>query len=214
MSPATGAIVGSSLVSLYDGVARPDREDIFDSLLSADRFASRHHDQRRDYTNWFFRYRRRLESRGWVLKSPILHTPQVVFGPAELDSVTFDLVASAGAQALADLVQASWRSMRVHRFADHFFDKGQRNGELGRLQMVPCMNDADSTLLMLICGIRLTGSIDMRDFEFWSETRREMVLRISGGVYRFDRATYGRYRQEIRNSLSGDADRAIEEFKL
>jgi len=214
MSPATGAIVGSSLVSLYDGVVRQDREDIFDSLLCADRFASRHHDQRRDYTNWFFRYRRRLESRGWVLKSPILHTPQVVFGPSELDSVTFDIVASAGAQVLADLVQASWRSMRVHRFADYYFDNGQRDGELGRLQMAPCMNDADGTLLMLICGIRLTGSAGMRDFEFWSETRREMLLRITGGVYRLDRTTYARYRDEIRNQLSGDAGRAIEEFQL
>lgn len=214
MSPANGAIVGSSMVSLYDGVDRQDREDLFDGLLHADTFASRHFDQRTDYDNWLFRYRTRLEHRGWLLVSPILHTPQVVFGASELDSVTFDLVASAGAQALADLVQASWRSMRVHRFADHFFDKGQRNGELGRLQMVPCMNDADSTLLMLICGIRLTGSVDMRDFEFWSETQRQMILRISGGVYRFDRATYGRYRQEIRNSLSGYADRAIEEFKL
>lgn len=214
MKGAKGAIVGSSMVSLYNGIDAQDRDDIFDCLLYADVFASRFHDQRKDYSNWLFRYRRRLETRGWVLENPIRHTPHVIFRASDLDAATFHVIDSTGARALADLAQATWRSTRINHHADHFFSRSSQDGELARFQMVPCMSDADGTVLMLICAIRLTGSVDIRDFEFWTETRREMLLRISGGVYRFDRAVYGKYREDVRTQLIGSSDRAIKEFPI
>lgn len=214
MKGATGAVVGSNVVSLYDGINTQDREDIFDCLLHADAFASQHFDQRADYCNWLFRYRSRLEGRGWSLINPIRHTPQVIFQAKEFDAAAFSIIDSAGARALADLARASWNAMEVHHYADHFFDRGSSDGELARFQIVPCMNQVDGTLLMLICAIRLTGSIDTRDYEFWSETRREMLLRISGGVYRLDRNIYARYRKDIRDQLSSSADRAIKAFSI
>lgn len=39
------------------------------------------------------------------------------------------------------------------------------------------------------------------DFDFWTSTRRDMVLRVVGGVYRFDRQVYDGYRQAIRADL-------------
>lgn len=214
MSSASVAIVGSNLISLYDGVARQDREDILDCLSHAHVFASRYHDQRDDYSNWLFRYRTRLESRGCILVSPIRHTPQVIFHASELDSATFDIIDSAGSRALAELADASWRSMKLSQHARHFFSRGSGNGEVGRFQTVPCMSDSYGDVLMLICAIRLTETVDTRDFDFWTDTRREMLLRISGGVYRFDRAVYSGYRALIRMQLNREADRAIESFTL
>lgn len=214
MNKATGAIVGSSLVSLYDGIGRQDREDILDCLSHAHAFASRYHDQRDDYSNWMFRYRTRLENRGCILVNPILHTPQVIVQASELDAVTFDIIDSAGSRALADLAGASWHSLKVSGHAKRFFRNGSRDGELGRFQMVPCVSDANGDVLLLICAIRLTESVDTRDFDFWTDTRREMLLRISGGVYRFDRAVYAGYRALIRTQLNSNADRAIEQFPI
>lgn len=214
MTQATGAIVASSVVSFYDGIDRQDRDDLFDCLLHADTFASQHFDPRKDYSNWLFRYRTRLEGRGWTLINPIKHTPHVIFQPADLGAATIAIIQSAGAKELADLTDAAWRSMQINHHADHFFSHSVRDGELARFQMVPCITDAGGTVLMLICAIRLTGSVDIRDFEFWTQTRREMLLRISGGVYRFDRTVYGKYREDIRNQLVSSSDRAIKEFAL
>lgn len=214
MSTATGAIVGSSLVSLYDGIGRQDREDILDCLSHAHAFASRYHDQRDDYSNWMFRYRTRLENRGCLLVSPIRHTPQVIFHSSELEAVTFNIIDSAGSRALANLAGAAWRSLKVNRHADRFFSNGSRDGELGRLQIVPCLSDSKGDVLILICAIRLTASVNTRDFDFWTDTRREMLLRISGGVYRFDRAVYAGYREQIRRQLNANSDHAIEQFPI
>jgi hypothetical protein len=214
MKGATGAIVGSNMVSLYDGIGAQDREDIFDCLLHADVFASQHFDPRTDYSNWLFRYRARLEVRGWTLINPIKHRPQVIFNPADLDTATIAIIQSAGDKELADLTHAAWRSMQINHHAHHFFSHGVRDGELARFQMVPCMNDPDGNVLMLICAIRLTGSVDTRDFDLWTETRREMLLRINGGVYRLDRKVYGRYREDIRKQLIGSSDRAIKQFPI
>lgn len=214
MTARTGAIVGSSLVSLYEGIKAPDRGDIMECLLAAHVFAGRHFDQRQDYSNWFFRYRRRLQSRGCVFVSPIIHQPQVIFGPTELDSVTFSIVQSVGSETLAELAQAAWKAMQVNQYAEAFFSRGDGNGELGNLQIVPCSLDASGDIIMLICGIRLTGTVDIKDFDFWSETRREMLLRITGGVYRFDRAAYAQYREQIRSDLGREFERAIREFPI
>ncbi|MFJ5298317.1 hypothetical protein ACIQAL_17500 [Pseudomonas sp. NPDC088368] len=214
MTGATGAIVGSSVVSFYDGISGQDRDDLFDCVLHADVFASQHFDPKADYSNWLFRYRTRLEMRGWTLINPIKHTPQVIFRPEELDAATIAIIESAGAKELAELTHAAWRSMEINHHADHFFSHSVRDGEMARFQMVPCMTDADGNVLMLICAIRLNGSVDTKDFEFWTETRREMLLRISGGVYRFDRTVYETYREDIRNQLIGSSDRSIKEFPI
>ncbi|MBD8119847.1 hypothetical protein IFT62_01330 [Pseudomonas lutea] len=214
MSARTGALVGSNLVSLYEGVNRQDRENIMECLLGAHMFASRHFDQRRDYSNWFFRYRTRLQSRGCVFVSPIIHQPRVISSAAELDSSTFRVVRAVGSRILAELVQASWKGMRANEYANQFFKHGDADGVIGNVQVVPCTVEATGDINMLICSISLTGTVDIKDYDFWTETRREMLLRISGGLYRFDRTVYAAYRAQIRSELGKDFERAIRQFPI
>jgi hypothetical protein len=214
MNARTGAVVGSNLVSLYGGINRQDREDIMECLLGAHVFASRHFDQRQDYSNWFFRYRTRLQSRGCVFVSPIIHQPQVITSATELDSTTFGVVRAAGSRTLAELTQAAWKGMRATDYANKFFKHGDADGVIGNIQVVPCTLEASGDINMLICGISLTGTVDIKDYDFWTETRREMLLRITGGLYRFDRTAYARYRAQIRNELGRDFERAIRRFPI
>lgn len=211
---ATGAIVGTSVVSVQDQIDQQGREDIFDCLLHAEQFASHHFDPREDYCNWLFRYRTRLEARGLQLINPITHAPKVIFETADLDAVTFDITHSVGDRALADLALASWRSMKGHLYAERFLSHGLENGELARFQVVPCTLDTQGRTQMLICAIRLTGTVDNRDFDLWTQTRREMLLRVSGGVYRFDRTVYAKYRTQIREQLLTSSDDAIQHYVI
>lgn len=214
MNARTGAVVGSNLVSLYEGINRQDREDIMECLLGAHVFASRHFDQRQDYSNWFFRYRTRLQSRGCVFVSPIIHQPQVITSATELDSTTFGVVRTAGSRTLAELTQAAWKGMRANDYASEFFKRGDADGVIGNIQVVPCTLEASGDINMLICSISLTGSVDIKDYDFWTETRREMLLRITGGLYRFDRTAYAPYRAQIRSELGRDFERAIRQFPI
>ena len=214
MSGRTGVIVGSSVVSLFEGIASQDRQDILDCISHAHQFASKHFDQRADYVNWLFRYRERLNSRGCVLKYPIMQEPKVVNSPSDLDSVAFNIITSGGSDLLVAQARECWRALRVRQYASQFLGSGVGNQELMRLQLVPCMQDDAGDIALLLCCIRLTGSEEVRDFDFWTQTRKEMLLRISGGVYRFERAVFGKYRDQIRSQLTRDADSAIKEFPI
>lgn len=214
MTVAMGAVIGNGMIPLYAGIGGSDRDDILDCLSHADGFASRAFDQKAEYLNWLFRYLTRLQQRGWGLINPIKHTPQVIFDAGELNAVSYRIFESIASRRLAGLAQSAWSSMNTNRFAQAFFRAGDRDGELVRMQLMPCVLEPDGAIMMLAYCIRLTGTVDTRDFDFWTQTRREMLLRISGGVYRFDRAEYARYRDTIREQLGKEGDRGMQFYYI
>lgn len=215
MSAVSGMVIGNAVIALHEEIAAgSDRDDVLSCLAHADGFASRYFDPRTEYQNWLFRYHSRLQQRGWTLINPIQHTPQVIFDASELETVTYTIFDSVKSRRLARLAQAAWSSLKTNRVAQDFFSGGDRNGELGRIQLIPCVLDANGDITLLTCCIRLTGEVDTRDFDFWTVTQREMLLRISGGVYRFDRAIYARYREEILQQLDARADRFMQKYPV
>ena len=214
MTVAKGAVIGNGMIPLYDGIGASDRDDILDCLSHADGFASRVFDQKMEYHNWLFRYRTRLQQRGWDLINPVRHTPQVIFDAKELNAVSYRVFESVASRTLARLAQSAWSSMSTNRPPRAFFRAADRDGELGRMQLMPCVLEPDGDIMMLAYCIRLTGTVDTRDFDFWTQTRREMLLRISGGVYRFDRQVYARFRDEIRTQLGNEGDRGMQFYYI
>ena len=215
MSEVSGMVIGNTVVALHEGIpAGSDREDVLSCLAHADDFASRYFDPKREYQNWLFRYHTRLQQRGWTLINPIQHTPQVIFDASELENVTYKIFDSVNSRRLAKLAQAAWSSLKTNRLARGFFSGGHRNGELGRMQLIPCALDANGDITLLTYCIRLTGTVDTRDFDLWTVTQREMLLRISGGVYRFDRVTYARYREDILQQLDAQGDRVMQKYPI
>lgn len=209
----TGAIVGNSLVSLSAGIGMEDREDLFDCLLRVDRLAGQ---VRREehFSFWTFRYGVGLEQRGFVKTGSIVHQPTVIKSACELKRVTFDITRSVGSAALARQAIASLEAMQLRGMAGQFFTNGSGQSDLARFQIVPCVANNSAQLLVTTCGVQLTGYADVRDYDFWTQTSRDMVLRISGGVYRFDRAIYDMHRERIRRELEQAAERAVETFQF
>jgi hypothetical protein len=104
--------------------------------------------------------------------------------------------------------------MRVHRYARHFFGGGSGITDVARFQVIPCSQEVSKEIVLLVCSVHITGHVDTRDFDFWTQTRRDMVLRISGGAYRFDRGQYARHREKIRRELGACAQSRIQHFEI
>jgi hypothetical protein len=210
---ATGAVVGNGLVSLSAGIKRQDREDLFDCLLRAERVAGQvSRDQH--FTYWAYRYGMALEQRSFVKLSPIMHAPMVIRSASELEEISFSVIESRGSARLARQALASLQAVRIHRYAAHFFESINGNTLIAGFQVIPCALDPAGNVMVLLCGIQMTGNVETRDFDFWSESRSELTLRITGGAYRFDRRDYARHRDAVARELDGHSARAIQTFAI
>lgn len=210
---ATGAVVGNGLVSLSTGINKQDREDLFDCLLRAERVAGQ---VSRDehFTYWAYRYGKALEQRSFVKLSPIMHEPMVIRSASELEEISFRVIESRGSARLARQAQASLQAMQIHHYAEHFFESINRNSVIAGFQVIPCAVDTTGAVMVLLCGIQMTGHVETRDFDFWSDSRSELMLRITGGAYRFDRRDYATHRDAVARELDAHGSRAIQTFAL
>jgi len=207
------AIVGSSLVSLSAGTDSQDRDDVFDCLLRVDGLAGMV-SREEHFSYWTYRYGTGLEQRGCVKTAAIQHQPMVINSVSALKSITFDITRDSASTALARQAIASLEAMQLRGLAGQFFTLGSGQSDLARFQVVPCVTGRQGQLSVAVCGIQLTGYADVRDYEFRTQTSREMVLRISGGVYRFERDAYAPHRERIRQELGDAARWAIDSFPL
>lgn len=210
---ALGAIVGSSLVSVSAGIAAKDREDLFDCLLRVDRLAGLV-SREEHFAYWTFRYGTGLEQRGCIKTGAIQHQPTVINSASALKNITFEVTRFTGSSALARQAIASLEAMQLRGLAARFFANGSGQSDLARFQMVPCLSGKTGEIVVMVCGIQLSGYADVRDYDFWTQTSREMVLRISGGAYRFDREAYARHREKIKRELGDAARGAVQSFEL
>jgi hypothetical protein len=210
---ATGAIVGNSLVSLSADIDRQDKDDIFNCLLRAERVAGQ---VSRDehFAYWVYRYGKALEHRAWAKSSPIIHQPAVITCPSDLEDISFGVINSAGSLWLARQAVASLRASQFQRHAKHFFENDSEQSVTAGFQVVPCLVSAGKTITLLVCGVQITGHVESRDFDFWTQCRRDMVLRISGGSYQFNRDTYAKYRESDARQISESSRQAIQTFSI
>lgn len=210
---ATGAVVGNGLVSLSADIKKQDRADLFDGLLRAERVAG-HVSRDEHFAYWAYRYGKALEQRSFRKLSPILHEPMVVRSASELEQISFGVIQSAGSARLARQAKASLQAMQIHHYAEHFFESLNGNSVIAGFQVIPCAVDSTGAVMVLLCGIQMTGNVETRDFDFWSDSRSELTLRITGGAYRFDRLDYAKHRDAVARELDAHGARAIQTFAL
>jgi hypothetical protein len=209
----TAAIVGNSLVSMSAGTYSQDRDDLFNCLLRVDRLAGQV-SREEHFSYWTYRYGMGLQQRGFIRTESIDHQPTVINSASALKSITFDVTRKTASAELARQAISSLEAMQLRGLADRFFTNGSGRSDLARFQVVPCQTGRYGQVSVVVCGVQLTGYADVRDHEFWNQTSRDMVLRISGAVYRFDRDAYALHREKIRQELGNAAQGAIQSFEL
>lgn len=210
---ATGAVVGNSLVSLSTEISGQDQDDIFNCLLRAERVAGRV-SRDENFAYWVYRYGKALEHRSWTKSSAIIHQPDVITCAADFENISFGVINSAGSLLLAQQAAASLKASQFHRQAKHFFESDGEQSVSAGFQVVPCLVNSERRITLMVCGVQITGNAESRDFDFWTETRRDMVLRITGGAYQFDRDAYAIYRDRDAAQAGEIGRQAIKTFLI
>ncbi|MFJ4431006.1 hypothetical protein ACIPZG_08545 [Pseudomonas sp. NPDC089395] len=201
----------ASLVSFDSSLARDERHDIHCLLAQADAFSSRAFDRDVLWKSWLDRYRNRLVKHGCEERQLLSLEPVVV---NSLEAFNQQLALTLANPTVGGLVEKGLLSREVlekREFAERFFAKGSADGRSNTFLVTPCGKNDQGEIILLVYVLHLSAGVDSREAGgYGPDIRRELVLWRTGNVYRFDRAVYAGYRQEIRQSLSESSLRHID----
>lgn len=196
-------IVRSNMISFSQGVTAADQRDIADLLLYADFFATQSYRKAENWTTWLNYYRSQLIATGCSLKSTIVKEPVFITDAQDLDKLGFAVTGSVRVANLMALMQRSFKAARLSEFSRHFFQYGAGSGGLNSFQVVPCEAIAGTDQIhILLCGLHASARADSESRGGDWRIKREMVVRLGGGVYAFDRSAYALHRERIRARLN------------
>lgn len=204
----------NAIITFASGMTKEERQDALDLLMQARMFASNAYDAKVHWKSWMDRYRNRLEKHGCQLLSLITEPPRVITSADELQGIAATVVGNVGSAALADMVAFAIGSIGQTEYADRFFSNGENGGALSDFVAVPCEKTPSGDILLVVFGMNVGLSVETRDFDFWTQTQRDMVLSVVGGLYRFDRDMYAKYREAISASLAGTAKARVKKLVI
>ncbi|MEG1038592.1 MAG: hypothetical protein RSE94_01605 [Pseudomonas sp.] len=199
--PLNTYMTENTMITFAPSVTAEERQDALSLLLQARLFASKAFDPRVHWKSWMDRYRNRLEKHGCQLQSLITEPARVVRSAKELKGIVAKVAGEVGAADLAEQVSNAVGQIKETGFAGRFFSKGENGGAYSEFVAVPCGKNQAGDVVLLVFAINIGLSVEVRDFDFWTETQRDMVVHVVGGLYRFDRKAYAQHRATVEAYL-------------
>ncbi|MCG8295592.1 hypothetical protein [Pseudomonas entomophila] len=105
-------------------------------------------------------------------------------------------------------------------FANRAFDRqevletGARGGLSSSFMLTPCYKDAQGQIHFAVHAFRLNTTVEMRDFDFWTEVRRGIVVWKIETAYRFDRERFTDFRGQTHEDPTRWSRRALLELPI
>ncbi|TDF86386.1 hypothetical protein [Pseudomonas sp. H9] len=213
-APLKTYLAENTIITFAPALTAEERQDAMSLLLQARLFASNLLDSRIHWKSWMDRYRNRLEKHGCKLLSLITEPPRVIHSADELQGIAATVVGQVGDTELAEMVEHAIGRVRESGYAGRFFSKGENGGAFSEFVAVPCEKNQAGDILLVVFAVNIGLSVDVRDFDFWTETRRDMVVHVVGGLYRFERDTYAQYREAISTYIAESAKTRIRKLSI
>ncbi|MDF9620988.1 hypothetical protein P5705_25365 [Pseudomonas entomophila] len=204
----------SNLIGLGPDLSWAERIDVLDLLDHAEGFANRFFDHQALWKSWLDRFRNRLEKHGCASLENLSHPPRVVGSYADFDAQLGPIGTGYIPALLARQARDALDVLRGSAFARRFFEQGAQDGQSSSFMVTPCYKDDQGRISFAVYAFRLNATVEMRDFDFWSEVRRDIVVWKIGTAYRFDRERFADFRGQIHEDLTRWSRRALLELPI
>ncbi|WP_249746178.1 hypothetical protein [Pseudomonas entomophila] len=187
---------------------------MLDLLDHAEGFANRFFDHQELWKSWLDRFRNRLEKHGCISLESLSHPPRVVGSYTDFEAQLGPIGAGGVPALLARQARDALEVLRGSAFARRFFERGTQDGQSSSFMVTPCYKDAQGRISFAVYAFRLNATVEMRDFDFWSEVRRDIVVWKIGTAYCFDRERFADFREQIQQDLTRWSRRALLEMPI
>ncbi|MGY4523219.1 hypothetical protein ACVWZT_000033 [Pseudomonas sp. TE21394] len=204
----------NNLIGIGPDLSEQERLDVQLLLDHADDFASRFLDREELWKSWLDRFRNRLEKHGCVKTDVLALPPQVIKDYDDFATKVAPIGTGNTATQLAQLAGASMQQLRISAHAKKFLQSGWKNDVASSFLVTPCQKDETGQIHLAVYDFRFNGSVEIRDFGFWSETQRDIVVWNIGTAYRFDVQRFAGFREQIRKELASRRLQAVTRIEL
>lgn len=203
-----------NLIGLGSRLSLEERNDLMDLLAHAEGFADRNLDRQDDWNYWFYLYRNRLEKHGCFSTGSLGQTTQIIKSYADFDAQLDPIGAGGVPVQLLRHAREALGVLRASAFVKRFFQQGAADGQHSSFLVTPCLRDAQGQIVFATYFFKLNASAEMRDFDFWTETLRDITVWRLGTAYRFDRARFATFREPIQNDLLAWSRSSLQQLPL
>ena len=204
----------NNLIGIGPDLTEQERQDVQVLLDHADEFASRFLDRDELWKSWLDRFCNRLEKHGCVKTASLALPPQVLRDPDDFAAQLEPIGAGHTPTLLAQLARASMQQLRISAHARTFLRSGDENDVASSFLVTPCQKDEAGQIHLAVYAFRFNGNVEVRDFEFWSETQRDIVVWNTGTAYRLDVQRFASFREQLRQELGDRRLQAVTRIEL
>ncbi|APC19222.1 hypothetical protein BLL42_10215 [Pseudomonas frederiksbergensis] len=212
---ADAVVVGGCLLSFASEVCPQDKQDVQGCLLYAELAANDKYPGQVSKKAWFDYYQGRLLKAGFILKAIVPSDKFRVSNVNQLLSISHTIIGRLGVERLAQLIEETYRVLKLDEFAWNFFRDNVANGGSGILKCAPCERLDSGDVVVCLYGLRYSTAVIEDDFFFWSEIDKEVVITPDGGVFAFNREVFENYRERVHEKIDAYSDKVlVQKLKL
>ncbi|WCM51979.1 hypothetical protein OH720_02860 [Pseudomonas sp. WJP1] len=205
---SNAVVVGSCLVSFSQSVRFQDQQDIQDCLLYAELAANDKYPEQVSEKVWFDYYQGRLLKAGFTLRVIVPSTPFRASNADQLLSINHTVVGKLGYERLGQLIDDTYRALKLDNIAWEFFQGNVARDGLGILKTAPCERLDSGETVVCLFGIRYS-TVVIKPELFWTDSGKEVVVIPDGGVFAFDRVQFLQYRARVHEKIDAYSDKAL-----
>lgn len=201
-TPVRAAIVGSSIVSVAEGVSEADEQDALDCALYLEQYTDTRYDRETQWYEWLQHYTLGLWHLGWIHQRPVM-----------LDSrriVLHEPISDAILETLRPNVSGSMYGAAVHAFAalkDNLQASmllAQKSAmERGRqFKTIPCAYDGDGRLTLMMIHSWYVSAVNPAQFLFLKWLDHDVTLIQHYGTFTLDRKRFDPLAAAMRDKIT------------
>ncbi|WDY59891.1 hypothetical protein [Pseudomonas sp. PSKL.D1] len=204
----------ANLIGLGANLSEEELGDVQCLLNHAESFADRSYNRHELWKSWFDHVRNRMEKHGCTRLATLEHPAQVINDFADFDDQLAPIGAGSTPAVLAALARDALGELRGTQDAKRFLERGTEDGRSSTFLVTPCQKDEDGQIHLAVYAFRMNASVEIRDFDFWSETQREIVVWNIGTAYRFDPTRFANVREQLLLDLARWSCHSLTRIKL
>lgn len=214
-SDDSAVVAGDSIISFVSGLTRQAREDVLNSTLLMQLAATKRFDKSRQREDWFAFYTEGLGKLGWTLS----HTEMLRFHPSQqsfsMDDVLIDIIEGmAGGGAFSPIARRTLESLRKQPHALELFLNHSNNGHVGTFQILPCTQNAQGDVTMLMNCVQLIRNVSNTNILFVNFQNNDVRIFRSSQTAVLNVQAYGQVRGAVIEKLGNNASQFVANLNL
>lgn len=211
----SAVVLGDSLVSFVSGLDRQAREDVLNSTLLMQLAASKRFDKASQREEWFNFYTEGLGKLGWTLSHNEMQRYQPNRQAFTLDDVALDIIDSvAGGSAFAPIARRTFEALRKQPHALQLFLGNCNNGNVGTFQIMPCTQNAEGDVTMLMNCMQVVRNSSNTSILFVTFQSNDVQIFRAAQTAVLNTQAYSQVREAVIAKLGDNANRFLAHLSL